>query len=81
MQAISRLKQWIAERWDVTIKDVNAGTGINNREAVAWYDENVVYIPKETIGEAIGNTLKDNEIGKALSEQGLLARNQRMTGT
>jgi hypothetical protein len=73
-QAISNLNQWIAEGWDVTIKKVDADTGINNREAAAWYDDDAVYIPKDRIGEATGNVLKERELGKALNNRKLLAR-------
>jgi hypothetical protein len=31
---------------DVTIKNVDVDGGINNRETVAWYDADIVYIPK-----------------------------------
>jgi hypothetical protein len=73
-QMISHLSQWIFERWDVTIKRVNVDHGINNREALAWYDDEAVYIPKRRIREATGNLLKENEIGAALHRASLLAR-------
>jgi hypothetical protein len=71
-QTISSLRQWIAERWDVTIKPVGVG-GINNREAVAWYDEIAIYIPTSRIREAAGNVLKQSQIGAVLNRCGLLA--------
>jgi hypothetical protein len=72
-RVIMSLRGWIAERWDVTIKSVDAQTGINNREAVAWYDNSAVYIPKARIREASGNALKESQIGAALDHRGLLA--------
>jgi hypothetical protein len=72
-QTIANLQRWIAERWDVTIKRLPIDSGINNREAVAWYDEHAVYIPKARIREAAGNAVKESQIGKILDEQGLLA--------
>jgi hypothetical protein len=72
-QAISRLRTWIAERWGVTIKDVRTEDGISNREAVAWYDETAVYIPKGRIREAAGSTLKEAQIGALLKGCDLLA--------
>jgi putative DNA primase/helicase len=72
-QMIANLRQWIAERWDVTIKPVDAGTGINNREALAWYDDDSIYIPKDRIREAAGKALKRSEIGAVLGRRGLLA--------
>jgi hypothetical protein len=43
---VAHLRQWIAERWGVTVKSVEFDS-TNNREAVAWYDPDAVYIPKE----------------------------------
>ncbi len=40
------------ERWDVTIKNVNVVGGMNNRETIAWYDADIVYIPKTRLREA-----------------------------
>jgi Domain of unknown function (DUF927) len=71
-QMIAHLRQWIAERWDVTIKAVTADEGVNNREAVAWYDNGAVYIPKDRLAEAAGNALKERQIGVALHKRGLL---------
>jgi hypothetical protein len=45
---LSHLRTWIAERWDVTVKSVDAawddpdGRRVNNRETVAWYDADAV---------------------------------------
>jgi hypothetical protein len=72
-QAIDRLKTWVAERWGVTIKDVRAEDGVNNREALAWYDEKTVYLPKERLREATGSTLKEAQIGAALVLRDLLS--------
>ena len=72
-QTITNLRQWIAERWDVTIKPVGVGEVNNNREAHGWYDDRAVYIPKGRIREAAGNALKESQIGKILDEHGLLA--------
>jgi hypothetical protein len=47
-QMVAHLRQWIAERWGVTVKSVEFDS-TNNREAVAWYDPDAVYIPKERI--------------------------------
>jgi phage/plasmid primase-like uncharacterized protein len=46
-QAITNIRAWIAERWDVTIKSVDTGADsydrkLNNREAVAWYDATAI---------------------------------------
>src|SRR5581483_6692841 len=56
-QAIASLRAWIAERWDVTIKSVDIGVEsfdrkLNNREAVAWYDDAAIYVPAQRLREA-----------------------------
>jgi hypothetical protein len=79
-RAISHLRTWIAERWDVTVKSTGAswdeadGKRINNREAAAWYDTDVVYIPTKTLHEAAGKVLTEREIAQALDQRDLLAR-------
>jgi hypothetical protein len=73
VQVIDSIRRWTAERWDVTIKLVDGGNN-NNRETVAWYDETIVYIPKERICEAAGNNLKEAEIGAILARRELLAK-------
>jgi hypothetical protein len=79
-QAISNLRTWVAERWDVTVKSVDAawddasGVRVNNRETLAWYDPDAVYIPRSRLREAAGNALTEREIAQAVEKQGLLAR-------
>src|SRR5262249_46999248 len=71
-QTLGNLQGWIAERWNVTIKDVDIEGGINNREATGWFDARTIYIPKDRIREAAGNTLKESHIGSLLNQKGLL---------
>ncbi|MGE3493045.1 MAG: hypothetical protein AB7N29_23815, partial [Vicinamibacterales bacterium] len=78
-QAIASLRAWIAERWDVTIKSVDIGAEgfdrkLNNREAVAWYDEAAIYVPTQRLREAVGETVKTQHVVKALTDRNLLAR-------
>jgi hypothetical protein len=73
-QAVVNIQQYIAERWDVTIKNVEAVTGVNNREAVAWYDKDTIYLPTSRIAEAAGGVLKEQRIAGALDKGGHLAR-------
>jgi Domain of unknown function (DUF927)/Toprim domain len=78
-QVVSMLRSWIAERWDVTIKAVDAGDysfdrKANNREAVAWYDRDTIYIPAHRLREAAGETLKAAQISKILIDRSMLAR-------
>jgi hypothetical protein len=72
-QVIESLQTWISERWGVTIKPVDAPSELNNREAIGWYDEKAVYIPKGRLREAVGNILKESQIGAILSDLGCLA--------
>jgi hypothetical protein len=73
-QVIDAIRTWVSERWNVTIKDVNAESGINNREAVAWYDQGAVYLPKSRLREAAGNSLRESQIASILDRRGLLAK-------
>ena len=80
-QAIRSIRGWVAERWDVTIKHVDAALDsddkamrLNNREALGWYDANAVYIPVARVRDAAGKTIKEQQIGKILEQRGLLER-------
>ena len=72
--AITRLQAWIAERWDTSIisNDVTNLDRRSSRDAVGWYNEKAVFIPSGRIVEAAGGTLKEAEIGKALSARDLI---------
>jgi phage/plasmid primase-like uncharacterized protein len=73
-KAIEAIRAWIAERWNVTIKNVDAHSGINNREAVGWYDENAIYIPQHRLREAAGKSLEETKIASALKRKGMLQK-------
>jgi hypothetical protein len=77
-QAVSNLRTWIAAGWDVTVKSVDTGwedgRPPNNRETLAWYDPEAVYIPTSRLREAAGGALTEREIAQALDSRGLLAR-------
>jgi hypothetical protein len=73
-QIVHHLHSWIAERWGVTIKSVDAENGINNRETVAWFDETAIYIPKDRLREAAGNTLRESQVAAILDRRGMIAR-------
>jgi len=77
--AVVNIRQYIAERWDVTIKDVKALSGINNREAVGWYDQDTVYLPTNRIVAAAGGVLKEQRIVAALDQGGHLSRRGGLT--
>ena len=76
-QAIASLRGWIAERWGVTIKNVDSEGGVNNRETIAWYDDAAIYIPRNRVREAAGGALKESHIGAVLDRRGLLAAKPR----
>ena len=73
-QVIGTIRGWIAERWNVTIKSVDVESGINNREAVAWYDESAIYVPKTRLREAAGNGLRESQVASILERRGMLAK-------
>jgi len=72
-QVVINIRQYIAERWDVTIKTVKPETGIN-REAVGWYDYDTVYLPTNRAAEAAGGVLKEQRIAAILDQGGHLSR-------
>ena len=72
-QAVANLRRFVAERWGATIQSL--AQDINpNREAVGWFDNDAVYIPKDRIFEATGKVLKESNIGPTLHRRGLLAK-------
>lgn len=83
-QIIPNIRRWLAERWDVTVRRVDAGNskfgsagglpGLNNREAVAWYDNSAVYIPTKRLVEAADVLLPETAIARFLHRSGALAR-------
>src|SRR4029077_3789089 len=73
-QVVINIRQYIAERWDVTFKNVTSQTGVNNREAVGWYDHDTVYLPTNRAVEAAGAVLKEQRIAAVLDQGGHLSR-------
>lgn len=82
-QALNNLCTWLAERWDVTVRDVAAGADVvggkrvNNRESVAWYDAQAVYLPTHRLREATGSTLKELYLARMLAGRDLLHRTDK----
>jgi len=74
VKVIGSIRGWLAERWNVTVKPVDADSGINNRETIAWYDNDVVYIPKTRLREAAGDGLRESQIASILDRRGMLAK-------
>lgn len=72
--AIGSIAEWIASRWNVTVKPHSAAVSTNNREARGWYDDTAVYLPTRCLREAAGGTLSERNITKALDARGLIAR-------
>jgi hypothetical protein len=73
-QAVDHIRGWLAERWDVTVKATSGQTGHGGRETVAWYDDDIVYVPTKRLAEAAGDALKERHIAKMLADKGLLAK-------
>lgn len=73
-QAIEALRAYIAERWDVTIKSVSSETGVNNREAIGWYDDDTVYLPTDRLREGCRGLAKEQWIAQTLRDRGMLTR-------
>jgi hypothetical protein len=81
IQKSLNISQYIAERWDVTIKTARLETGINNREAVGWYDHDTVYLPTNRVAEAAGGVLKEQRIAAVLDQGGHLSHRGGLTQT
>ena len=81
-QIIVSLTTWVAQRLDVTIKPIEPGVNAygqartNNRDALGWYDNEVVYLPTNLIREASGGALKETQIARILDEKGYLAKRE-----
>lgn len=64
----------------MTIKNVEASwesfdaKRLNNRESVAWYDDDAVYLPTRRVREATAGVLKEQHVARLLSAKDLLAR-------
>lgn len=75
-QVVMNLQAWIAERWNSSIHPTTSDDTMraSPRDALGWYDDIAVYIPARRISEAAGGALKEIEIGRALSHQGLIVK-------
>jgi phenylalanyl-tRNA synthetase beta subunit len=71
-QAVGKIRTWLAERWGSSVRNVEDDNP--NREVLAWFDKEHVYIPDHRIVEAAGRALKEQEIIKALDEAGFIAK-------
>uniref|UniRef100_UPI001C085DB4 hypothetical protein n=1 Tax=Acinetobacter baumannii TaxID=470 RepID=UPI001C085DB4 len=50
---------------------------INNRESLAWYDDEVVYLPTRRAREASGGVLKELHLARILADRSMLARRDK----
>lgn len=75
-QAINSLKLWVAQNWNHAINPIDTPLGEKEvtRKTLAWYDDSIIYIPADEIVEAAGGSLKETEIGRALSEKNIIAK-------
>jgi hypothetical protein len=78
-KALSHLRRWVAERLNITIKNVapDPHDPVNNRDAVGWFDRQAIYIPLERIAEAAGGGLSELAIGSMLDDKKLLQRSTK----
>ncbi|MGI3900537.1 MAG: DUF927 domain-containing protein [Janthinobacterium lividum] len=72
-QALTNIRQWVAERWNVSIHWLNA-EGRPSREASGWWDDEAVYLPPNRLFEAAGGAIKEELIVKNLSDAGMIAK-------
>lgn len=70
-QMIGNLQRAIAERWEVSIRAVG-NTRLSSRDAIAWYDDEVIYVPTTRICELAGGILKEQAIARLLNKGGHL---------
>lgn len=64
-QALDHIRRWIAERWDSSLKRIGSSYH-SGRDAVGWYDENAIYVPRAHTAEAAGHVLGEQAIVKLL---------------
>lgn len=72
-QAISSIRQWIAERWNTSVHWLDAEIR-PSRDALGWWDDTAVYLTPDRLVEAAGGTQKEAMIGKSLSEAGMIVK-------
>ena len=72
-QMMGNLQRAVAERWEVSIRAVS-NTHLSSRDAIAWYDDEAVYVPTSRICELAGGILKEQAIARLLNKGGHLAR-------
>lgn len=73
-QAIANLREHIARRWGVSIKNLEHEGGV--RELEGWFDDDAVYLPASAIHQATGCILKERQIGHLLDSRDMLARRE-----
>ena len=73
--AITNLRNWIAQWWDVKIKKIGAeGISRGSGEAFGWYDDTAIYIPSVRLADAAGGALPKEQVARTLDRRSLLAR-------
>jgi len=70
-KALANIRNWTAELWDVEIKKTDLPYR-SMRGALAWYDDDVLYIPTARISEAAGGVLSPTALGRLFARKGLL---------
>jgi putative DNA primase/helicase len=65
-QALDNIRRWIAERWNASLKGIGSSHPINTRDAVGWYDDDAIHVPRAHIAEAADHVLGEQAIVKLL---------------
>jgi len=74
-QVITTIGAYVAERWDTSIQPVAPPESRRpTRNVVGWYDADAVYVLAHRLREAVGGSLKEIEVAKALDAQGLIVK-------
>ncbi len=82
-QAIDYLRTWLAQRLDITLKNLKQGEDAygarnsgSNQKAEGWYDADVIYLPAadRMLEAACGGILKQDHLARMLDRMGMLAK-------
>lgn len=74
-EALKRLRLWIAQRWNGTIRRIGGGPA-HGPVAEGWYDDQCVYLPDYKAMAAIDNTLTEGQFSRMLIRRGVLGRHE-----
>lgn len=73
-QVVANLRSYVLARWAVTIRHVGSGGGAQKAEG--WFDNAMVYLPRETLRVAAGNIMTEETTAGILAEKELLGKTE-----